>query len=127
MPQYLVNDSDRCYHCKIELFAQIEPLGGRTDTAVVVDGSNRDDSREHRPGIQAALDRYYAVESDMESMLNQITDGDVDLDDYYRFRKCRSGPDTVLAEDCEYADFECDGDVDLVDFSLFAQHWQHSC
>jgi hypothetical protein len=24
-------------------------------------------------------------------------------------------------------DYDCDCDVDLVDFSLFAQHWQHSC
>ncbi len=47
------------------------------------------------------------------------SDHDVDLDDYYRFRKCISGADTDLAEDCEYADFECDGDVDLADVASF--------
>jgi hypothetical protein len=24
-------------------------------------------------------------------------------------------------------DFDCDGDIDLVDFAIFAQHWQHLC
>lgn len=47
------------------------------------------------------------------------SDRDVDLDDYYRFRHCISGPDTVLALDCGYADFECDGDVDLADVASF--------
>ncbi len=47
------------------------------------------------------------------------SDHDVDLDDYYRFRQCISGPDTVLAVDCEYADFECDGHVDLTDIASF--------
>jgi len=47
------------------------------------------------------------------------SDHDVDRDDYYRFRHCFSGPNTELAWDCEYADSECDGDVDLADVASF--------
>ena len=53
-PDYLRNTSDRCYYCKTELFTQIEKLAGRLELAVVLDGSNRDDMNEHRPGMRAA-------------------------------------------------------------------------
>jgi len=55
--EYQKNDANRCYHCKTELFAQVERLGRRLGVAVVVDGSNRDDHGEHRPGLRAARDR----------------------------------------------------------------------
>ncbi len=55
-PEYQKNRSDRCYHCKTELFARVEEIARRMDVAVVVDGSNRDDHGEHRPGLQAAKD-----------------------------------------------------------------------
>lgn len=57
IPAYQRNASDRCYHCKNELFLQVETLADRLDVAVVADGSNRDDHGEHRPGLQAARDR----------------------------------------------------------------------
>lgn len=57
IPAYQANEADRCYHCKNELFLQVEDLARRLDVAVVADGSNRDDHGEHRPGIQAAKDR----------------------------------------------------------------------
>jgi len=56
-PEYQKNTSDRCYHCKTELFVQVEKVARRLDVAVVADGSNRDDHGEHRPGIQAARER----------------------------------------------------------------------
>ena len=56
-PEYQKNTSDRCYHCKTELFTRVEQIAERMDVAVVVDGSNRDDHGEHRPGLQAAKDR----------------------------------------------------------------------
>jgi uncharacterized protein len=55
-PEYQKNRSDRCYHCKTELFARVEQIAERMDVVVVVDGSNRDDHGEHRPGLQAARD-----------------------------------------------------------------------
>lgn len=54
--EYQKNRSDRCYHCKTELFARVEQIARHLDVAVVADGSNRDDHGEHRPGLQAAKD-----------------------------------------------------------------------
>ena len=53
-PAYLANAPDRCYHCKFELFRQVGGLAGQLGLAVVIDGSNSDDGREHRPGTRAA-------------------------------------------------------------------------
>lgn len=56
-PEYQKNDANRCYHCKTELFVQVERLCQRLGVAVVADGSNRDDQGEHRPGMRAARER----------------------------------------------------------------------
>ena len=56
-PEYQKNDANRCYHCKTELFVQVEQLCQRLGVAVVADGSNRDDHGEHRPGMRAARER----------------------------------------------------------------------
>lgn len=56
-PEYQKNTGDRCYHCKTELFTRVEDLASKLGGAIVVDGSNRDDQGEHRPGMQAARDR----------------------------------------------------------------------
>ena len=51
---YRANQADRCYHCKTELFAQVDQVAKRLGVAVVVDGSNRDDLGDYRPGRKAA-------------------------------------------------------------------------
>ncbi|MHC4401798.1 MAG: ATP-dependent sacrificial sulfur transferase LarE [Planctomycetota bacterium] len=51
------NTPERCYHCKTELFVQVEKLSKRLGVAVVADGSNRDDHGEHRPGLRAAKEQ----------------------------------------------------------------------
>ena len=56
-PEYQKNTADRCYHCKTELFVQVEKLSKRLGVAVVADGSNRDDHGEHRPGLRAAKEQ----------------------------------------------------------------------
>ena len=56
-PEYQKNRSDRCYHCKTELFTRVEQIAERMNVAIVADGSNRDDHGEHRPGLEAARDR----------------------------------------------------------------------
>jgi uncharacterized protein len=56
-PEYQENTPNRCYHCKTELFNQVEGLAKQLGMAVVADGSNVDDSREHRPGLKAARDQ----------------------------------------------------------------------
>ena len=54
VPAYRANQADRCFHCKTELFGQVEQLARRLNVAVVADGSNRDDRGEYRPGLEAA-------------------------------------------------------------------------
>jgi len=54
LPQYLVNDSGRCYHCKTELYTICERVASELDLAVIVNGLNTDDLSDHRPGNEAA-------------------------------------------------------------------------
>ncbi|MEO1002000.1 MAG: ATP-dependent sacrificial sulfur transferase LarE [Cyanobacteria bacterium J06638_7] len=56
-PVYAANPQERCYACKRELHSQLEPIAAAAEGAVVVDGVNRDDLGEHRPGIRAARER----------------------------------------------------------------------
>ncbi|HEX3727036.1 MAG TPA: ATP-dependent sacrificial sulfur transferase LarE [Pirellulales bacterium] len=53
-PQYLQNAPDRCYHCKTELYTQIEAQSARWQVAVVLNGANLDDLGDYRPGLKAA-------------------------------------------------------------------------
>jgi uncharacterized protein len=53
-PQYLINDADRCYHCKRELYGICARVAAERDLAVVVNGLNTDDLSDHRPGNRAA-------------------------------------------------------------------------
>jgi uncharacterized protein len=54
---YRQNGADRCYHCKSELFARLEEIARRSGAAVIIDGSNRDDQDDYRPGRKAAQER----------------------------------------------------------------------
>jgi pyridinium-3,5-biscarboxylic acid mononucleotide sulfurtransferase len=51
---YRKNGSDRCYHCKTELFVKIDAIREREKIALVAYGANADDASDHRPGMQAA-------------------------------------------------------------------------
>jgi uncharacterized protein len=53
-PDYVRNADDRCYHCKTELYTQIEAITRLLDAAVVLNGANLDDLGDYRPGMQAA-------------------------------------------------------------------------
>jgi uncharacterized protein len=53
-PDYVRNAEDRCYHCKTELYTQIEAMTHGLDVAVVLNGANLDDLGDYRPGMQAA-------------------------------------------------------------------------
>ena len=52
LPAYQANQPDRCYHCKMELFARVEEVARRFGPAVVADGSNQDDQGDYRPGLR---------------------------------------------------------------------------
>ncbi len=53
-PDYVRNAPDRCYHCKTELYTQIEGIVERLGVAVILNGANLDDAGDYRPGMTAA-------------------------------------------------------------------------
>ncbi len=53
-PDYLKNDSNRCFHCKDELFNRLGEFAGQRGIAHVVYGVNVDDLGDYRPGQRAA-------------------------------------------------------------------------
>lgn len=55
-PDYLRNGPDRCYHCKTELYTQLEQWLSRFPADVVVNGANADDAGDYRPGMRAAAE-----------------------------------------------------------------------
>jgi uncharacterized protein len=57
---YLTNPTDRCYHCKSNLYDAVIALRDDADLvadAVVLSGANLDDLGEYRPGLAAAAER----------------------------------------------------------------------
>jgi pyridinium-3,5-biscarboxylic acid mononucleotide sulfurtransferase len=55
-PLYVQNPTNRCYHCKTELFTKLEAFAAREHRRWIVEGSNLDDLRDYRPGMQAATE-----------------------------------------------------------------------
>jgi len=53
-PLYIANNADRCYHCKDELFTEMERLLAGRGFAALAYGINADDTRDFRPGHRAA-------------------------------------------------------------------------
>ena len=53
-PEYARNDAQRCFHCKNELFTQMEEARGRLGFERLAYGMNLDDRGEFRPGQKAA-------------------------------------------------------------------------
>ena len=51
---YTRNAPDRCYHCKTELYTQLDGLAANLGVAVVLNGANVDDASDYRPGRKAA-------------------------------------------------------------------------
>lgn len=56
-PTFASNPSDRCYHCKSELYRQLAAVAEREGGAVVMDGTIADDLSDWRPGRRAAEER----------------------------------------------------------------------
>lgn len=53
-PGYLANASNRCWHCKTELYSQMRLLANRLGFTHIANGTNLDDLGDFRPGLQAA-------------------------------------------------------------------------
>jgi uncharacterized protein len=57
-PLYVANNADRCYHCKDELFDQMDELALARRVTAVAYGINADDTRDFRPGHRAAHEHH---------------------------------------------------------------------
>jgi pyridinium-3,5-biscarboxylic acid mononucleotide sulfurtransferase len=58
---FLNNTPERCFFCKTELFKNLTNIAGAEGLRFVLDGSNRDDLMDYRPGQRAASE--YQVRS----------------------------------------------------------------
>lgn len=63
-PEYRANPSNRCFHCKTELYEHLSQLASARGFDVIVDGSNADDRGDYRPGRDAA--RQFGVRSPLD-------------------------------------------------------------
>jgi uncharacterized protein len=69
-PDYIRNDSQRCFHCKDELFTKMESERARHGFQHIAYGMNLDDRGEFRPGQQAAA-QHHAVAPLVEAQLTK--------------------------------------------------------
>jgi uncharacterized protein len=53
-PNYASNPNNRCYFCKSTLYSDLAKLAAEEGYACVVDGANKDDEGDYRPGRKAA-------------------------------------------------------------------------
>lgn len=65
---FVSNPTDRCYYCKRELFSKLKQVAEEHNISWVVDGSNRSDLSDYRPGYQGAKElgvRHPLQEADL--------------------------------------------------------------
>jgi uncharacterized protein len=60
------NDSDRCFHCRMELGDHLIELAKEHNVQIIVDGTNIDDLGDYRPGIEAL--KQYGIRSPLVEM-----------------------------------------------------------
>lgn len=53
IPGFARNPRNRCYHCKKAVFEKIKKIASEEGAEAVLEGSNRDDEGDFRPGMQA--------------------------------------------------------------------------
>ena len=57
LPDYRANPQNRCYFCKSELYDKLAVIAAEENIEFVLDGTNADDTGDHRPGRTAAEER----------------------------------------------------------------------
>ena len=53
LPEFAANPVNRCYHCKRELFSQLQEIARKWDLSSIAEGSTLDDEKDFRPGMTA--------------------------------------------------------------------------
>ena len=56
-PLYQANPTNRCYHCKTELYGKLFSIAKEKKIEYILDGANTDDTGDYRPGRQAAAEK----------------------------------------------------------------------
>ena len=58
-PKFAINTPNRCYHCKTELFSELQQVATERNIPWIADGSHSEDGKpgDHRPGLKAAEER----------------------------------------------------------------------
>jgi uncharacterized protein len=69
-PLYVLNQADRCYHCKAELFGVLSKVRESRDFAAITYGVNADDLKDFRPGHRAAFE-FGALAPLLDAELNK--------------------------------------------------------
>lgn len=64
IPGFAGNPENRCYLCKKELFSQMKQSAAQHGNAILLEGSNVDDTGDYRPGMQAI--KELSVESPLK-------------------------------------------------------------
>lgn len=52
--EYLKNPVNRCFHCKTSLYKALSDIAEKEEIQWILNGTNRDDLQDHRPGLIAA-------------------------------------------------------------------------
>lgn len=60
-PEYVRNDGQRCFHCKDELFTEMERFRDQRQFRAIAYGVNIDDQGDYRPGQNAAREHHVAA------------------------------------------------------------------
>ena len=55
-PNYASNPANRCYFCKSTLYSDLAKIAAEKGYSCVVDGANKDDEGDYRPGRKAATE-----------------------------------------------------------------------
>jgi uncharacterized protein len=55
-PDYAANPTNRCYHCKTELYSRLRAVADERGYRQIANGVNLDDLGDHRPGLVAATE-----------------------------------------------------------------------
>jgi uncharacterized protein len=53
-PNYASNPANRCYFCKSTLYSDLAKIAAKKGYSCVIDGANKDDEDDYRPGRKAA-------------------------------------------------------------------------
>lgn len=57
-PNFRSNPTDRCYHCKRELYRELDAVAVRVGATAILDGTIVEDLADWRPGRRAAAERH---------------------------------------------------------------------